>query len=395
MQRFFTFAIFAFLSKYFSSIEYGNYVYIILIIGLSLELSNSGLFQGVQNEISRTKFQVNERCNIISASYFSTTFIVLINIFVVCIIYFSNRSNIYQIYSTFELVLFIGGFIISSSFFSLGNIILIGSSNVRSLFISNLIQGILSLVFIIILFTSQRQNAVLVLFSLSLSYFITIIYQIFVVKPIVSFKYLYVKKLFNKGRWFVLWSLVSVLESRADSYLLSSKISLQAIAIFDIATKFLILGQLITSTLSQRYIPEILSNSELEINSSFRLRKTTISFIPILFFLILPVSLFINVYYQGRYDKSIFCFGILTIGMCFNLLNILNTTKIIKYGAEKYLFILMTISLLIKLPIAFKLISEFDVFGASISSALSQFITFVIFYFFTNHYILNKWKAKN
>lgn len=381
-QKLFTFSAFALISKLLTKNEYGKYVYYILIIGFVLELVNAGLFQGIQNDISKKKELHFECKQSIDAAFTFNLLLSLLSFFIVFIFYFINLNKSENI---FVIVVFLI-FILTSSLNSLSNIVFIALQKSKLFLSSVIIQGFFLFFFLFPIFYLNIQSAVLILFAFCLSYFFSNLFQFFKLRPKFNINHNQLINLFNKGKWYILWSLVSVLESRTDIYLLSTLSDFSQIAVFDIASKYMIIGQVITTILSQKFMPELLSNSN-DFEISKKLKKVSFFLIPILVVLIIPISIFIKLFYSGLYDDSIFCYIILTIALIFNMLNINNTSKIILNNNEKYLFIISFLIFIVKIPIALFFISNFNVIGAAISTSLIQIIAFYSFFIFTKKYL--------
>jgi O-antigen/teichoic acid export membrane protein len=385
-QKFFTFSAFALVSKFLSREEYGTYVYYLLIIGIVLELANAGLFQGIQNDISKKSTIESERQKSINASYTSTLVLSLFCFLFVILFYSFNKEKFsYQGFNSNILALIFFIFILTSSLNSLGNIVFIALQKSKLFFLSVLFQGftLLTILTFLLFFKFQNANTVLIVFSFS--YFISSAFQIYKIKPRLSIQKSQFIEVFNKGKWYVMWSFISVLESRTDIYLLSKNSNFTSIATFDIASKYMIIGQIITTILSQKFLPELLANTE-RLSIEKQLKKSTIFLIPALALLIIPIGLFIRFFYAGKYDVSIVCYIILTIALIFNMLNINNTSKLISNNFEKYLFILSLITFVLKLPIAIFLVSKYNVIGASVSTSITQILSFFVFYGFIKKY---------
>jgi O-antigen/teichoic acid export membrane protein len=389
-QKFFTFSAFAFVSKNLTTKEYGNYVYLLLIIGIVLELVNAGLFQGIQNDISK-KIYLQDECKIsINKSYTSIIILSVICFLIVFFMYILNSRSLQNENYNIKFILFTFFiFILTSSLNSLGNIVFIATQQFKLFLISILTQGISLLFLLAILFYNKLQSSIIILFVFAISYFIANVFHLYKIKPKLIFDYNSFFSVFNKGKWYILWSIISVLESRTDMYLLSRKLSLTSLAIFDIATKYLIIGQILTTILSQKYLPQLLANNDRSIIEQ-KLKKVSLISVPFLILLIFPVGLFINIFYNGKYNDSILCYIIMTVALIFNLLNINNTSKLISNNLEKYLFFISFICFCIKIPISVILIENLDSIGAAIATSFAQITAFILFFIFVKRLTFGK-----
>jgi O-antigen/teichoic acid export membrane protein len=379
--KIFGFLIFAIVSKTLPQSEYAKYAYYIFIIGIALELVNSGLIQGVQNEVSK---------NISNEKYLK----LLIDSSVSLGFLFSIASAIFVIgYLSVDKIdgkidgispkLYIGLFIyiIFSTAYSVMNIIYIGIKESKQYFYSIITQGIIALVLVILLLVNEYKSPDNILICIGVSYVAGTLLQMKWIRPSFSISSKAISKLFSKGKWYALWSFASIIESRVELYLLSVLSTPKSFAIFDVSTKYLLIGQVLTLTLAQKFLPEILgSRSASDIKEQLSvLDKTTYKLILFNFILSIPVAVFIFIFYSGEYNESIYCFVILTLAMTFNIRNMNNTTKIISNEKEYLLFVVMIIVILIKIPVSWLLIVNLKEIGASISVLLAQALSFVMF----------------
>jgi len=383
--KIFGFLVFATISKTLPQAEYAKYAYYLLIIGAALELVNSGLFQGIQNEVSRNLSNVKYLKLLIGTSvglgFLVSTFSALFVILYISIA--DPNANV----NGLSLALYIGVscYIVFSTAYSLMNIIFIGIKDSKQYFCSVIIQGIFSFASILLLLVNGFGSPDNILACIGVSYFTGVLFQLKRIRPNFLINSTVIKKLFSRGKWYALWSFTSIIESRIDLYFLSILSTSKEFAIFDVSTKYLVIGQILTSTLAQKFLPEILDSScEEDKKKQFTvLNRTTQKLVLVNNILSIPVALFIFVFYSGEYNESIYCFFILTLAMIFNIRNMNNTAKIISDGEEYLLFIVMCIVVLIKFPMAWFLIAKFNEIGASISVVLAQAISFVLFAYFT------------
>lgn len=381
-QRVFTFLSFVLISRFLTPNEYGKYAYFLLVIGVVTELINAGFFQGLQNEISRNTSNANILKSIINISYFTNFVLSIICCSVVCLIYFVLESDIIS----FKDKTILGGifvlFIFCSSYYSLGNIVFIAKQDAKNFFLSIFFQGIISLFLLSFFLYFDFKYAKIILLGFSFSYLFGVLFQTSKLKPVFHADLNAFFKILNKSKWFFLWSVSSVFESKIDMFFLSRNLNYSSLAVFDIASKYLIIGQVIITTLSQRFIPELLSKKDGGFDIQQKIKKSSLFLIPFLILLIIPIGLFINIFYSGRYNDSIINYAILTIAMIFNLLNINNTSKLISNNLEKYLFFLTFFAFLIKIPISYLFIMKLNTIGASVSTSMNQLLTYLIFLLF-------------
>lgn len=260
------------------------------------------------------------------------------------------------------------------------NIIFIGLKESKWYFFSIMAQGVIAFALVMLLLTNGLQSASSILVCVGISYSLAALLQLRKIRPTFSLSKTAYLRLFNKGKWYALWSFASIIESRIDLYLLSVISSSRSFAIFDISIKYLVLSQVLTMTLTQKILPEILGSScDYDKKEQFTaLNNTTHKLLLVNAILSIPVVIFIFVYYSGRYNESINCFLILSLAMMFNIKNMNNTAKIISEGKEDWLFIVMCIVVLFKIPMAWLLIDKINEIGASISVVLSQALSFLL-----------------
>ena len=186
---------------------------------------------------------------------------------------------------------------------------------------------------------------------------------------------------FNYNKWVALFSIVSAVSARVDTFISARLLSTAEVGIYSAANQLVQVVPQIIAAISTVIAPKISSMGSLKSLISY-LKKTQMLVVGIAVLAILSIPLasyLIPLFYGSQYLASVKIFTILLIASLIFLISVPIHNAIFYYFSKPSLFFwLSLLNLSIVMILGWNLISAYGVVGAAISVLVGQFFNFLI-----------------
>lgn len=384
-QRGVSFLIFLILSKCFIPSEYADFVIIFTLIFTINEIGNSGLLQGVTRHVAEKRKDILCVYKGLIFTTFVNTLLVQVVIGIVLFTLVNTDilsgkvlDNIYLIASYIFLTLMMSAF---NSFFN-------GCGRYSNYLISFLLNGFLTLFFVlltILLFDLSIQG---ILLSYIASMTIVIIYQSIVTRKQIDSHYSQetTRAIWGVGKWYFLWAILSVVESKFEIFYMSYLSLTDQLVYYDVAIKFVIFVQILITACVTVINPQVVSANTKEKTAILNKRINKLVLLLCSWNVIcgILVPIFIWFYYAGVYNESIFCYLIVAVGVFFSILNFPLSAEIYKINKPQLFVVTGILGCTAKTLLAVILIPELGAIGAAINYSIVSLVVLIATKFLIN-----------
>jgi len=386
------------LAKALTTEDYGTLTVILSVITTMGDLINSGLTASTMRFTSQFAGKNNKEKISRLLATISINTVLLTIAFVGVSVIFSGTLSHYFLNGNYETLLIVAAFGLFTTFiFSNLYSMLQGLEDFSGMILITTIFGLERLIAIFTLSTTNNlsiQNgvylfvvtpliAIIVALSrlrmkhkLSLNFFNNYDFAIF-------------KETLGFGKWMSAWSVVSIIQSRLDIYLLSSLTTSTQVSYYDIAQKFSSIVGMGLSAYANVINPQIakLTKKMLIINEVKKSLKVTLLMSTMLIagiFILPPV---IQLIFGDKYSDALTPLRIMLGGLFFYMLTFPYNSAMYALGKSRAFFYTVTIQLIGNLIASYILLPRLGAIGASFSFVIVNFIAFICSYFFYRKYI--------
>lgn len=186
---------------------------------------------------------------------------------------------------------------------------------------------------------------------------------------------------FNYNKWVAIFTAVSAVTSRLDTFISGRLLSANDVGIYSAANQLVQIFPQVITAISTVISPKMASMGNLgSLISYFKKTQVLVLGIAFLVILSLPLSFWIIPFlYGSEYAGSINVFIVLVFGMLFFLIAIPSHNAIIYYFSKPSFFLWLSLGhLAIVALIGWNLISSYGLMGAAITVLLGNFFNFII-----------------
>ncbi|GKU27271.1 polysaccharide biosynthesis protein [Clostridium folliculivorans] len=376
-------------TKTLSVEDYGIYTIVMTLIYTVIELSDMGM-NGAVIRFSSQYYSQNEYdkeleiVNMALKKKFRNSLIVIL-----AIIIFSKYISIYFFSSTkYNLYFIISAFGIGFSLVnSLNNSILQGRRWYKKYFYSIVLSNLILLILILMLYFTNTLsvinivavNVACLLISMIISYRLAniSIVNVFRYKPF----HLDVVKNFNSfGMWMLMWSIMSIMQSKVDVFMLSTYASKEQVSYYDLAMKMTKPILMICSSYAQVLNPILatLTSKQHLKNNINKITKFVVFVTGIILISIVFAKPAIYLIFGNKYANSILPLDIILVSIIFFVWTIPFNGAL--YAMNKpYIFcIAAAVGLVTTITFNVLLLPRYGAIGASMTFLLAQIIGLVV-----------------
>lgn len=402
LSRLLNFISFLLIAKGLSVPDYGILSVLLSLIATLGDLVNSGLTASTMRYTAIFNEQ-NEREKIgklLSTSILNTLILTIVVVLVTALSSSFLSDLLFK--QDLRLLLVVSAIGILSTFlYSNLNSILQGLQDFKGMFILSMAFGIERLIPITILFFGQQMAIPTMVFLFAFTPFTPILIGIWMIIsrhkiPFSLFKYDFgiVKEMFNFGKWMSLWSVVAIIQSRMDVYLLSILTTTTQVALYDVSGKFVSVVGMGLGAYANVINPKIASYTDKEkikIEIKKIVKVTTLLTAGLAVgFIVLPFV--IQIIFGSKYDGSLLPLRIMLFGLVFYLWTFPFNSALYAIGKSNSFFFTALFQLVANTIASFLLLSTLGAVGASISYVIVNIVALAGSYFFYRKFFISEQK---
>lgn len=388
-------------TKVLSVEQYGIYTVVMMLINMVTDLSDMGMNSAV------TRF---------SAQYYSSNEIdkekelVLIafkrklinSLIVVGFIIISSKSiSLYFLktssYKIFFIISAIG--ILFSLINGLNISVLQGRQQYKKYSISVVTTNLLTLIILVILFLINKisiaslliVNVVSIVFSCIVSY-IFVGYKVNLIFKISKISDSVKSNFSSFGRWMLIWSVFSILQSRIDTFMLAKLTTVTEVSYYDIAMKMSKPILMVVSSYSQVLNPMMATlNGKSEIKKKLNDIVKFIMFLSAIIIVAIMTSKFlIRLFFSNKYDSSILPFQIILFSLIFYIWTAPYNSALYALNKPQIFCFASFLGLITTILGNFILLNRYGAVGASITFLFAQIVALVVSYSYYRKLVRNE-----
>lgn len=398
LSRLLNFISFLLIAKGLSVPDYGILSVLLSLIATLGDLVNSGLtastmrYTAIFNE-QKEKEKIGK---LLSTSILNT--IILTLIVVIVTIFASGFLSQLLFKADYRFLLVISAVGILTTFlYSNLNSILQGLQDFKGMFILSLVFGIERLIPISLLFFGQQMSIPAMVFLFAFTPFTPILIGLWLIisrhkVPVSLFKYDIgiVKEMFDFGKWMSLWSVVAIVQSRMDVYLLSILTTTTQVALYDVSGKFVSIVGMGLGAYANVINPKIASFTDKEKikNEIRKIVKVTalLTLGLVVGFIVLPFV--IQIIFGPKYDGSLLPLRIMLGGLVFYLWTFPFNSALYAIGKSNSFFFTALFQLIANTIASLVFLPSFGAVGASFSYVIVNAVALAGSYFFYRKYFI-------
>ncbi|GEM_PF-3430207 len=377
--------------------DYGTLTVILSVISTMGDLINSGLTASTMRFTSLF-FGQNDKAKI--ARLLSTTIIntgIVTVLFVIISIIFSAPLSQLFLQGNFQILLIVAAFGLFTTFlFSNLYSMLQGLQDYSGMVILTALYGIERLVAISILLLLGTLTIPSGVLLFVVTPFIPIIFALFrlwklhgIPTYLGNYDTKIIREMFQFGKWMSAWSVVAIVQSRMDIYLLSSLTSSAQVSYYDVAQKFSSVIGMGLGAYANVVNPKIAQISDRTVlkKEVRKFLKVTLLMSTLLFVGIVVIPPIISILFGNKYDESIVPLRIMLFGLFFYMLTFPFNSAMYALGKSQVFFYTVVFQLIANSIASYFFLPLFGAVGASYSFVVVNIIAFLSSYLFYRKFI--------
>lgn len=198
-----------------------------------------------------------------------------------------------------------------------------------------------------------------------------------------------IREMFQFGKWMSAWSVVAIIQSRMDIYLLSSLTSSAQVSYYDVAQKFSTVIGMGLGAYANVVNPKIAQITDREVlkKEVRKFLKVTLLMSSLLLVGIFVIPPIISLVFGNKYDLSIEPLRIMLFGLFFYMLTFPFNSAMYALGKSQVFFYSTVLALIGNSIASFFFLPLFGAVGASYSFVVVNIIAFVSSYYFYRKFI--------
>jgi O-antigen/teichoic acid export membrane protein len=198
------------------------------------------------------------------------------------------------------------------------------------------------------------------------------------------------------GKWMMLWSIVNIIQSKLDVYLLGPLSKHDQVAYFDIAQKFISVVLVPFVAYGTVLTPRLAGVLDISSLLKEKKRANKISLLLTLGILIcfLIVPWIIQIIFNDKYMNSLLPFKIMVLSLIPFVLTMPYMSALSAMGKSVVFFIMASIGLVLNTILSVFLIPKYGAIGSSISFAILNVLSLPLSIIFFNFYLKGKMREK-
>jgi len=351
------------------------------------EMARNGL---IQNALIKYLSHGSEKENsdILSASFFLSAIVMLgciiINISIAG--YLANLwhyQGLVSMFYAYSIVYLLQGVLSQFQWIEQANL------SFKGILITNIIKqgGFFAYVLVCSLFHYDT-SLMRLIFVQGACAFLGMVIEYFFVKKYLSFSFkvqiLWVKKLFNYGKYVFGTAISSVLANTINQMMLGALLSPAAAGAFNVAARIISLVDQPTTALGAIVFPQSAKRFATHGNDAIKyLYEKSVGtilalLIPSLLFLFLFPGFFVHIIAGNNYPETIPIIKLTTLVCLFNPFGLLFGTIMDSIGKPKLNFVILILFTILKLTLNFILIEKYGIMGAVYATLIADIIIFVV-----------------
>ncbi|MBN1464035.1 MAG: oligosaccharide flippase family protein [Paludibacteraceae bacterium] len=379
---------FILLAKYLSVSTYSALALILALIITLTDLINSGLNASVvrYTAIYKAHNQSDKISKLLSTTLINA---ITISCVIILVVFFlKNEFNIFFIKDgNYQPELFIASFGILTTFFlSIYAGIIQGLQSYFSLFVGSVLFSIIRLILILILLFTDNFKVNHIVLMFVIAPIPSILYYHLKLKLYVPNRILYdrhiLKETFTFGRWMILWSIVTIIQSKLDLYLQGALSTPEHVSYFDVATKFVSVPLSAFIALGTVLNPKLASLNALDIPKILpKIMLISLAMTIVLFIGCLISPAFVSFFFEKKYIASYTPLQIMLLGLIPYVWCLPYTSALFAIGKSSAFFWTALFGLAINTVSSFYLIPKLGSTGSAISYCIVNSLSFCLIYF--------------
>lgn len=273
--------------------------------------------------------------------------------------------------------------------FSLFDSTLKGLENFKTYFVFNFLSSILRIISILLLFKFNSATIPLLIYSHSIPLIFSIAFAMtYIFKVGISYKFFLfdisvLKETFSFSKWMILFSLVFIIQTRVDIFILSKYSTIEEVAYFDIANKLIGIFTLAIGSYSIVFNPRF---SRIKNNESFKIEmRRNLKFIILLILVVLIsipiVPIILDFIFNNKYNNSIVPLQIMQGSLVFYCITAYFNTGLFGLGKSNAFFLNILVQTIINIVLSYILVPRYGAIGSAISMIFFNLSSTIITYF--------------
>jgi O-antigen/teichoic acid export membrane protein len=204
------------------------------------------------------------------------------------------------------------------------------------------------------------------------------------------------KEMLGFGGWMTLWSVVAIIQSRMDVFLLASLTSTVQASFYDVAQKMSTILSMGVGAYANVINPKIATytNKDQITQEMKKIRKVTIAMTFGLIIGAFIVPLFIVVLFGEKYTESLMPLRIMIFGLVFYLWTFPFNSVLYAIGKSQGFFFTAILQLIANTISSFIFIPLYGASGAAISFCIVNIVAMICSYAFYRYYFVTKYVEK-
>lgn len=389
------FLIFFLLAKTMGVQEYGKLTVVLAIISTISELVASGLNSSLVRYASIYK---NKGDNYKLSALLTTSFINLIIlglIFIAIINAFSSAISdvLFHTYSYSEYVAISSYGILFTLLYSMYANLYLGLQQYKQYFFSSILLQVIRLLALAatVWIYDDSIQTILVVFILTpmFSFVLCYLFEKNILIRLKHYDFEVLKEIFSFGKWVVLWGVVAVAQSKMDIYLLANLTTVEQVAYFDVALKFLSIVMIFFGAYGTALNPKMATlkkSDEIKmlVRSTYKMMYLMMLLLGLSFFL-LPIM--IELIFADKYTETIFPMRIMLASLFFYVWTLPFNASVYAIGKSQVFFYSALAVMVVNLISSLYFIPKLGAIGAAISYSLVNLTALLASYLFYKYFI--------